>query len=161
MNIAELDKNKYECVKLGAGGGSGFVYCGLLRNADFEGINRQIIARNHKTLESAKRRYRGHIHRDVSAPAYVRECEKHGVVATFDGYMKHLGQYFDQVKTTKKTIECYEKKIEEYTNIEDRKVIEQYNSILEPNTIIILFEGEEQGEAWTTKEYEEGAPTEE
>lgn len=156
MTLLELKDKKIKNVKIGAKGGSGFIYCGKPGLIDFDYLNDQMRERNQSALISASHRYSSIKQKKVSTSTYIAECEKKNAPISFEGYMKYLQQYFAQIKTAIDGVERANKRIADYEPLETREVVEKYKSITEPSTTIVLFDGTEQGSAWTTEEYQSG-----
>lgn len=59
----------------------------------------------------------------------------------------------DDFKTTQRNLNQYTKRIKEFTPFAEREVLEVYDSIYDKDTIIIKFEGEDEGDFWFRKEF--------
>ena len=154
MTVYELAQTDIGNIKLGAKGGSGFVFCGKSNALDIEKLNKQIIDKNEKTLAAAHDRYRIVRAKSASFNEYVNKNEDKR--CTVEGYRLFLDDHFKKVKTVHKTLRTCIDRVENYTDLSGRKIEESYQSIDEKDTIIVLYEGSEVGEAWTTKEYING-----
>lgn len=63
-----------------------------------------------------------------------------------------------KAKTTKALDDCkrLQRKIDKFTTIGGRQIVDIYPSIDEEDTFIVIFDGREVGKYWTTHEYETG-----
>jgi hypothetical protein len=160
-------------VKLGAQNGSAFVFCGNLKDVDICDVDEAIRNNYLITLKTAKDTIRCLKDKDLSYVSYEREMLKkidNAKVRVQDearllelieqytptnlGYhhwVADINKRLEYAKTTRRRVN---KKLNDYTSIAERKIVDEYRSIDEANTLILLYEGTENGKAWTTHEYE-------
>lgn len=160
-------------VKLGAVNGSGFVFCGNLKDVDICDVDEAIRNQYQITLKIAKDTIRLLKDKDLSYEAYEREMlkkidnakkrmlDEKMLAETIEEYTpSKLGHHrwtadirkrLEYAKTSRRNVNA---KLNNYTSIADRQIVDEYRSIDEANTLIMLYEGTETGRAWTTNEYE-------
>ena len=142
MNIKEaLKKLHCDSVKIGCKDGSGFFYVGELTADTIEEGEKNIIETNKRLYDTADRlfleakngspRPADYIHR------LLKETEGKPITATLEGW------------------EDYQRSLN-HVPLEERDVVEMYESIDEPSCHIILVEGSDFGMWWTMAEYEKG-----
>lgn len=151
MKLYELT-DSCENVKIGTPAG-GFIYCGDIKKIDFNAVDienvikvanyisncKVIIERNTNKLNNPEEEYEKYL----SLKADKKRL-------TYDKWIHKLER---DLKTKKKGIVNGAENLINYISISDREVIETYPSIMENSTIVII-EGNEVGDAWTTEEYE-------
>lgn len=148
-------------IKLGANKGSGFVFCGSAKDIDFDKIDadicdayRQTIKNAEVTIKSIEERgktyddYKNYVKRRNSSVTKGKKTR-----ATEQGYQRWLSGMESRVKSAGKTKEKTKRKLESFTTLRDRKLVEFFASITEDNTFVFVYEGEEAGDIWTTAEY--------
>lgn len=72
------------------------------------------------------------------------------------GYRKWHNAITKRIETSKRTKEKIEKRLENFTSIANREIVDIYKSIDEEDTFIVIYDGTETGNAWTTEEFESG-----
>ena len=153
--VKDLDCN----IKLGATYGSGFVYCGVPKETpiDFEAIEKKGAAFFNARLER-KRKYISDCVTNYPTPGeYVYkfyETRSSKKITTM-GYLKSLERYFNKMHEQILDLKEHEAWKEKGIKLKDRRIKDAYMSkdSSEPEgTIIILFEGYETGQYWTTEE---------
>lgn len=173
-------------VKLGSEKGSAFVFCGDLAKLDADALDRSVCDLYKRTAEHSEYVIEGLLAKKMSYKVFVKEVEEKRekrakkmlgdssrklveeevaeLDATFDtskdAYKKwHAGQKrkLDSARTTLRTAL---KKLESYTTIRDRKIVDCYWSIDEDNTLILIYDGSERGYVWTTAEFCNGGELE-
>lgn len=151
MKLRELAES-CENVKIGTPAG-GFIYCGDIKKIDYNAIDiknvikiatyisncKVMIERNISKLNNPEEEYEKYI----SLKADKKRL-------TYDKWIHKLER---DLKTKKKGVVNGAENLINYISISDREVIETYPSIMENSTIVII-EGNEVGDAWTTEEYE-------
>lgn len=175
MTVNSLIGRNIKC-KLGASDGSGFVFCGNMKTLDIDDVDEYIRNSYLRSLEIAKETIQQLSKKNTSYKAYSEEIEqkKARALKLADGDPKRIAkieedfnpstlehhkwkaEILKKLEYSKGVRKRVNKRLNEYTSIATRKVVETYKSIDEPNTIIILYDGNERGRAWTTKEYIEG-----
>lgn len=151
MKLRELAES-CENVKIGTPA-DGFIYCGDIKKIDYNAIDiknvikiatyisncKVMIERNTSKLNNPEEEYEKYI----SLKADKKRL-------TYDKWIHKLER---DLKTKKKGVVNGAENLINYISISDREVIETYPSIMENSTIVII-EGNEVGDAWTTEEYE-------
>ena len=164
-------------VKLGAKDGSAFVFCGNLADIDICDVDETIRNNYMVSLENAKKAIKNLSAKDRSYTAYEREMKrklKKALTSHNDdpekiaedyerftpsnlGYHKWTADISRKLEYNKSLRRRVNKRLNEYTSIADREILEVYRSIDETDAMIILYDGKEHGWAWTTKEYLNGS----
>ena len=153
--IKMMDNEQY--VKLGSSGGGAFIFCGKCSDLDFEGLDMAITERsvkliakyvrevsiNKRKLNAPKPAYREYaktvekpLPYEEWLPAHISRCEK-----AIKGYQSAKDRMINTLI--------------DYKRLRCRAVSDIYESILEPNTQIVIVDGTESGVAWTFAEYTE------
>lgn len=183
MTISELIEQTTLKVKLGAIGGSGFVYCGYINDIDIDGLDRSIVDAYKATYEKALTTISNLVQKPKGYNDFVNERvnRKRSKVARlikendgeplgrkqldeiekeFDTSHLSYKRWLDNLHRKRKTAEATKKgmkrRIDTYKSIQSRKVADVYPSFTEQDTYIVLYDGVERGFAWTTEEYEQG-----
>lgn len=145
-------------VKVGTKDGAGFVYCGSIMELreGMGALENRIAAKYRTRVKNAK----AHLNQTfVDTPTLGKYCKKQyketGEFGTLEGYYASLPEYFEKLEKAKASLERAETALEKHIPFGDREIAEVYKSIDEPNTAIILVQGSETGDAWTTDEYKE------
>ncbi len=142
MTVEETLK-KYEGrnVKIGAKNGSGFIYCGVVRDGLYDWLKTKTEAQ----LERIDQ-LRGMWEYRLKDP---------------EGYMLELGVYYPDdaqrhniMGYAERQFRKYDKMLKNFKNINSSEVLEEYKSILpeERGTMIIIFDGVARGTFWTIEE---------
>ena len=154
-------------IKLGAA--SGFVYCG-------DPIPAVIGMRSGRAKLDAQREY---IQRTEFLAKFETARKKIVLDKITDRFKKwmaapeHAGQipdieivgkWLNQIKasvdgrkeSTKNRIATLDRRLSNWKGYLEREVLECYAAVQEPNTAIIIMEGDEQGRYWSTDEYKTG-----
>lgn len=156
MTLAEMI-GKYDInVKIGCKDGNAFVYCGGLndldlREKDYDLMNVLIASATscNKELRAIKNKLKNP---NTEYPRYVENMK------TKELPYKPYGEWAEELRKSKIKLEESKKgvltRMLNYKKLGSREVIETYRSQTEPNTGIIIIEGDDIGKAWTTEEYE-------
>lgn len=75
---------------------------------------------------------------------------------TKEKYAKWYKNILKRIKTAEETLKKVTKRLNTYTSIRERKIVDLYKSIDEEDTWIVIYDGTEVGSAWTTEEFESG-----
>ena len=161
MNIKEALKELHTMnVKIGCKDGSGFFYVGELNADTLEEGEQNIIETNKRLYDTADRLFNeakngsprpcDYIHR------LLKETEGKPITATLEGWQDYQRSYFKRVNGTYRRRYNCEQRILTHVPLEEREVVESYESIDEPSCHIILVEGSDFGMWWTMGEYEKG-----
>lgn len=174
VNMRLEEYNFTANIKLGTKDGSGFIFCG--RNIPFDDLDVESVERRSMQIADHNKRLTAtEAKRKTPKPQYDKY-----VTAEFDKYSNNtknalsfdkwydLGEFqpyddwliafLDNLRkneaslTNRKSLLIQE--LINYTKMKDRIVEEIYKSITEPNTLIVIIQGTEMGDAWTTEEYE-------
>ncbi len=183
MTISEIIEQTNLKVKLGAINGSGFVYCGYISEIDIDSLDKSILDAYKSTYEKSlitianltqkPKGYHDFIseitRRKKSKVAKVikenkgkplTEEQQLEIEKEFDmsqqAYKRWLNALHRKLQTATDTKKSMKRRIDNFTTIRSRKVVDAYNSITEEATSIVLYDGNERGFAWTTEEYEQG-----
>ena len=158
MTLKEM-VGKYDInVKIGCKNGNAFVYCGNLnsldiRQKDLDLINNLTMMINNyeADLRSIKNKLKNP---KIEYPKYVQRMKDRGDnFYEYEDWLIHLHERKIKFEEGKKLTLT---RILNYKTIEDREVLETYKSQTEPNTGIIIIEGDDIGKSWTTDEYMKG-----
>lgn len=174
MKLKEIIQEKPK-VKVGTDGGDGFLYCGVLTDAVCADIDvARVLLLAHRIEENTHSA--DWLKTRLSLKAYVSECarraenavrsakdlsedEKKELRAEFkptaEGYELYLRNTKDKIERKENTAKNLATKLLRYTPVADREVKRRYDSIDEADTEIIIIAGYENGDFWTTNEYEE------
>ena len=156
MTLAEMI-GKYDLnVKIGCKNGNAFVYCGNLndldlREKDYDLMNVLIASATscNKELGAIKNKLKNP---NTEYPRYVDKMKIKELP------YKPYGEWTEELRKSKIKLEETKKgvltRMLNYKRLGSREVIETYRSQTEPNTGIIIIEGDDIGKAWTTEEYE-------
>lgn len=176
--VSDLVENYDLKVKLGASSGSGFVFCGRLKDIDVKAIDDDICNTYKTTISNAKRTINTLTQKPKKYSDYEKELEtryrrergkliksgeefneyalKIEYTPTEDGYTKWLSDIEHRLDTAKTTKRRTSMRLAKFTTIGGRIIEDAYMSIDEFNTVIVIYKGSACGRAWTTKEYETG-----
>ena len=173
--VRDLIGSDIKC-KLGANNGSAFVFCGNMLHVDVNEIDDTIRESYRTTLRNTERNIKMLSNKDTSYSAYEQEMARKQEAAFKEcrnypdklanrlkslqpsemGWHVWESNIIRSIESAKARRKKYRQRLREYTSIADRAISEVYTSIDEANTLIILYEGDEHGIAWTTKEYIHG-----
>jgi hypothetical protein len=183
MTIKEyLDNTKANYIKVGAKDGGGFIYCGKVSDAKsfLKEFDEPQLEKYEASLRAAKHDYE-HLKSGGFASTkerlieqykqYRREKKKGGddfkkdkklePFKSLTAYKKYLEQ-LEQDLTIKaeRRVERATKRIQNYTELLSRDVLKVYPSILENEDgfidEIIIYKGDEAGNAWDLTEFRRG-----
>lgn len=183
MTVLELiDKTKFR-VKLGAKNGSGFVYCGRIDKLDIETLDKLIqisyrdtIARAEATINTLTKKPKSYKafseemmkKKNARVAKYIKqngdkpltedqkvELEEEFTISRLY-YNRWLGNINRKLETAKTTKKLTTRRLNNYTTIKNRSIVDCYPSVLEEGVTIVIYDGDERGPAWTTEEYESG-----
>lgn len=158
--LGEL-KEKYKgTVKLGTVGGAAFIYCGKIENLDikelgvrFSTLDRERLIKNDKKIDSTRNTTREEYERLLS----IRNKRlKTDLRPSEEGYKEWKRRTEAELERRKKYREKLLNKLNKLYNFEARTIIRMYPSADEDDTLIVIIEGKEIGNAWTTEEYKNG-----
>lgn len=175
MTIGELVGTDLK-VKLGAKGGSSFIYCGNMKEFDPEEMDRLIVTAYKRTLKNTNKIIRGLKNKDRSYEAYEKEMASKRrrsmqmykndplklseAVKKYSpseiGYKKWGGDIERRLEYNKQARRRLNALTKRHAPISTRKIIEMYKSIDEADTVIVIYDGAERGIAWTTAEGKKG-----
>lgn len=133
--LAELLEGYDGPVKIGANDGSGFIYCGLLKDLDPEDVNNELIG-------AAKRENKKEL-----PPFHIGDY-----ITYLEKRVEKMAYHYAQAEE----LRDYIRKLKPFMK---REVLDMYESIDpdDPDTMIVIVEGVERAEAWTTGEYKSDA----
>lgn len=147
--ILKLDKN----VKVGTTGG-GFIYCGYMKDIDFDLIDRENVLKIANYISNCKTKIEM-INRKLELPEIEYRKYKSALVGEKPMfYADWLAMLHKEKNKKLNNLNNAARKLANYKNVGKRDILEIYPSIAEPSTDIIIIEGVEVGTAWTTEEYE-------
>ena len=172
--VGELIGSDINC-KLGAIGGSAFVYCGNLKDVDICDVDEAIRNRYQISLDHAKRDIKQLAAKDKTYGAYKKDMQRRFAKASkgvkdenalaelkekykptklgWHQWTADITRRLEYARTVRRKVN---KRLNEYTSIAERTIVDAYKSIDEKNTVILLYNGKENGIAWTTGEYLNG-----
>lgn len=153
-------------VKIGTANGSGFIYCGNaveFRMKTMLDIEAEYARRTHHQAENAQSKF-NRLFADPAADvrAYLNDlaqsCEvKTDIEPNLEDYLRWLSKRFEQMHRIAERVVVTAEREEKRKPIYERPVVRAYPSIdgnEEMGTLIMLIDGYETGNAWTTEEYE-------
>lgn len=152
MTVEEYISTNSCNIKLGANDGGAFVYCGNTDNINVEQLDRHIKAVYKKTKENAANRIQRLKNKSFEDWCFLMERRGYTnpTIAEFKTMIKN------EIEVARRTKRDFTERINSYTSIGNRNIIETYDSIDEDNVKIVIYEGRERGVAWTTEEYVNG-----
>lgn len=173
--VSELTRHKKMNVKLGAKDGSSFIYCGKLGELNTEELDTKFINHYERIGKEAERliaylnkkpkdyaQYEMELYRKYrrKRASLIKDQEpfddaelREEFKATEEGYGKWLESIKMRIRGAEHTKENASEKLKNFTPLGGREIVEAYMSIDEIGTVIVIYKGEEEGVAWTTKEY--------
>lgn len=134
------------------GGDSGFLYCGESADIDFDDIDRRVMLAKARTIENYRTRI-DEINRALLSPEKAYDIYALKAYTKAKPYDKWLASMDEEKKAKKERMAKVLTDMANYIKMEDREVIDIYPSVMEKADIVII-EGNEIGNAWTTNEYE-------
>lgn len=162
MTISDLIEQTNLKVKLGAKQGSAFIFCGNIGNIDCDSLDEDICNQYRRNIKSAtgsiqalKKKPKGYqdYEREMIAK---QEKDKIEYEISKDGYRRWFNELSRRMQTLRETKSKNERRLKGFTTIRGRQIVEIYKSVDEEDTYIILYDGIENGNAWTTAEFESG-----
>lgn len=151
-------------IKLGMKDGTGFIFCGTTEQLKYklDELNEEVRKRLEEKVKNAEKRLNGMFVKPWHVSRYAKETyNSTGEFGTVEGYNEWLNGYFDELRKAEQRIDKARQKLADFIPLADRVIMEHYKSIDEPNTFIILISGRENGDYWTTNEYQNGEVKEE
>ena len=156
MKLYELLKSYPEEQEVKIGSGSGFFYIGNLKDifTKLHEINNDYFAYYEELLNESIIRLTNID--DIFYKSYFKKLKieegkrkKHKKYMTEIEVKKYIeNKKVREIKRLQKVIPKYDKYLNDWTELVDREVIDEYNSIISLDTIIIIIEGIEHGEYW-------------
>lgn len=145
-------------IKLGMEDGTAFVYCGKggLDAVDVAAIELKLLRQDKKNASTANYKWQSGVKNYPTPEAYVRRMyrsEREELSVDLEGYMKDLMTYFNKCKSYARQKTNAQEKFEHRIPLQLRRVTDIYDCILEEDTVIVIVEGQDNGRAWTTDEY--------
>ena len=151
-------------VKITTDRGGGFLYCGLIRDMKADDIDAELIGDAVETIETADKQL-AQLQRNAGKPSVyferiVRDAKLENKkqlprfqIGDFISWMEKQAEQMGYYYKTAGELREYIRKLKPFLK---REVVEMYESIDpdEPNTMIVIVEGNETGPAWTTSEYQ-------
>lgn len=161
MNFKECVFNTEEdlTVKVGTEGGSGFFYCGRVADLkeNFEEIGENLLQIDKDRVTETENLMKRIKAKNIAPNEWVTAMyRRKGEFGTFDGYMEMLKQWFTDLEKVRIRLLDAKEQLKEAKPLSERTIVDAYKSIDEKATLIIIIEGRENGQFWTTEEYEGG-----
>lgn len=129
--LSHIDGN----IKIGCKGGSGFIHCGDVPDMkQIEDLDADYLERADASIINAR----------ASVITIVNKFYKE-LSNLYQAFQKNLTKQFNSISRK-------ETRLKKRKHFKLREVLDVYNSIDEPNTLIILIDGYEEGDYWTTDE---------
>lgn len=160
--IEDLAGNLNLNVKLGANSGSGFIFCGDISTIDTAELNYLVITGYRNTIRDNEAIVRRLKAMDKSREGFARAMrikqKKTGRKYKLDdeAYNAWLTQINNDIKRANSARQRAKQKLAKFTPIDSREIVDVFKSILEPETVIMLYDGVETGRYWTTDEFKAG-----
>ena len=154
--VIEATKGNYG-VKIGTWYGAGYIWCGksadIMKN--YGVMDRRARAKHTQRIKNCKTALNKLFSDCPTIGKYAQENYRHDKpFGTVEGYLEWLKPYFGDLEKAVAKLQLAETRAESYVAFEDREVKSLYKSIDEKNTAIIIVDGNESGDAWTTAEFE-------
>lgn len=164
MTISELIERTDINVKLGAKDGSAFVFCGNIGDIDCDQLDERITTSYEKIIRSATTRIKGLKEKPKTFDEYKREQLRKKVIDEKDidkfinqnGYKRWLADIKIRIQKLQESKRRNRRKLDAFTTIRGRKIVDIYESCTEDGVYIVLYDGIETGSVWTTEEYVSG-----
>lgn len=154
MKVEEFVNNNNGRIKLGACDGGAFVYCGDIDNMSIEELDKKILYSFNRTKMNAKIRINALNEKPYED--WLKTQQINGTPESMCDYESYLSDRTRRIESAKRTLKDYTQRLKTWRSVGDREIIDVYDSILEPNTKVVIYDGRERGTAWTTEEYERG-----
>lgn len=153
-----------ENVKLGSG--TSFIYCGVFGN-NIEKIVEKLSVEEHKRLQNLKSRHTKYLLNfdriwnariKMKIKSFKKEKETNKKIkTTVEEYEEELIIRREKEKIkVEKNLEEVTNQLKVFTPFLEREVIDVYESIIDPEVKIVIFEGQEVGDYWDEEEYKTG-----
>lgn len=161
MTIREALKNVSPDKKLKVGSLQSFFYIGTVE--DFKERMNDVSAYLYNNLKdgTAKKRevYEARLRRPPTIEKFCKECEMRSRQFTVDGYLEYLNFWLMGARELLNTYERSVQKEARFKPLSKRMVKERYmaDEVVDPDTLILIVEGEDLGIFWTTGEAEPGS----
>lgn len=160
MQVKDYMKGR---IKLGSECGSGFIFCGTPNMATEEVLNKVAYER-YKAVNEYLRTSKAGVERlkqRITDLEYDIKALSREKKMAFD-YAKVIEAKKEQVEHAKeelqnkqKMVDDYQEEVNNFKPIQEREIIETYESVTEKATIVI-YKGKEMGKWWSCREYERG-----
>lgn len=169
MPLTEVVKMHEGRVKVGTIDGGAFLYIGECSDL-IDKLTLLDIEYEEKYETAVDRQWKGYRWMlgkpGADATAYIksltRGCDEEellNIEPTIDGYLEFIDKRFKEIREKPDKVRTAIRRRDERVSLYHRKVVDAYPSIDAEEgegTAILLIEGNESGEYWTTNEYEEG-----
>jgi len=166
MKLKELMPQIDKGVRIGTDRGqSGFVYCGHSKNCDLVTLDRTVFAKKCTYIISRKDDIRAlqeklkHPHKRYSE--YYKRSKgkfKEGKPMQFEEWKAFISS---ELVRAEANMNSAIDSLMQYQSFRDREVVDVYASISQPDTDIIIVDGDEAGDYWDEEEYNRRANDEE
>ena len=157
--VKDLDCN----IKLGCDNGSGFLYCGNPSETkiDFKELDNISDGRIQGKIKMRENRLEDQFSRCPTVERYMRTyySQHEPKVGTVEGYLKTVQLHMKRTQTSATKLNDIKKWNLNKPKMKDRIIKDIYCSVdsREPDgTLVVLIDGYESGDFWTTKEAIEG-----
>lgn len=162
--LADLLEGYDGPVKIGAKDGSGFIYCGLLKDLNAEDVNDELIGAAADGIKYQDERLDIIRRNGANLSAFFdkmisdakRENKKELPPFHIGDYITYLEKRVERMAYHYAQAEELRDYIRKLKPFMKREVLDMYESIDpdDPDTMIVIVEGNETGPAWTTSEYQ-------
>lgn len=167
--LAELLEGYDGPAKIGANDGSGFIFCGPLKDLDPEDVNNELIGAAADGIKYQDERLDIIRRNGANLSAFFdkmisdakRENKKELPPFHIGDYIAYLEKRVEKMAYHYAQAEELRDYIRKLKPFMKREVLDMYESIdpEDPDTMIVIVEGVERAEAWTTGEYKSDAFT--
>lgn len=180
MTVEEyLNGSDADYIKLGAKGGQSFIFCGRLEDAKkfLETYDKPCVEKLHanllrvihehalllnggfnKTAERLIEQYKRYRQERKNGGAKNKKLEPFKTLTAYKRHLKKMDQ--EEIKRLERRIERCNKRLQNYTPILSREIVEIYQAILYnedgATPTIIIFQGDEAGNSWDLTEFRNG-----
>lgn len=148
-------------IKVGAKNGTSFIFCGPVCElfANLSNLELEHYTKSVKSISKQQIKMDNLLNSFPTFESYSRKVyeESDGTdIGTFEGWEEAVRKHFKLLQRNKQQLIGMEAKHENRVPLRNRKIVDMYTSISEPDVWIFLIEGSEKGNYWNRHEYVNG-----
>lgn len=148
-------------IKVGAKNGTSFIFCGPVCElfANLSNLELEHYTKSVKSISKQQIKMDNLLNSFPTPESYSRKIyeESDGTdIGTFEGWEEAVRKHFKLLHRNKQQLIGMESKHENRVPFRNRKIVDMYTSISEPDVWIFLIEGSEKGSYWDRHEYVNG-----